>query len=236
MRVGRERRSARQRRTQAVRRRHVIILIAVIVAIPLIAAIVLAGLFRAGLHTVAAVEKEIPSLESQKSASLAETTAIYAADGTLLAYLHGVENRTIISGKAMPDNLKHALVAVEDERFYQHNGVDWEGFMRAFVTNIQAKGVSEGFSTITMQLVGNLYLDRTDITFSRKFNEMALAWQMEKKYSKDEILEMYLLRQGPGRPDSRGVRSHRRTSPGPERILAPQAPRGRPEAAQSDPS
>ena len=83
-------------------------------------------------------------------------------------------------------------MAIEDERFYQHTGVDFEGFMRALVTNIQAKGMSEGFSTITMQLVGNLYLDRTDISFTRKFNEMALAWQMEKKYSKDEILDMYL--------------------------------------------
>ena len=60
------------------------------------------------------------------------------------------------------------------------------------MVNLQAQGVSEGFSTITMQLVGNLYLDRTDISFTRKFNEMALAWQFERKYSKDEILELYL--------------------------------------------
>ena len=138
-------------------------LIAVLVVVPLITAIVLAGVFSAGLHSVAAIENELPSLEEQHSVSLAQTTALYAADGSLLAYLHGVENRTVISGKAMPDNLKHALVAVEDERFYEHSGVDLEGFMRALVTNIQAKGVSEGFSTITMQLVGNLYLDRTDI-------------------------------------------------------------------------
>jgi penicillin-binding protein 1A len=192
MRIGRETRSARRRRAQTVRRRRTIILVAVLAAIPIITLGILAGLFTLGLRTVAAVEEDIPSLEDQSSVSLAQTTQIYAADGTLLAYLHGVENRTVISGKAIPDNLKYAVVAVEDERFYQHSGVDMEGFGRALVTNLQAQSVEEGFSTITMQLVGNMYLDRTDISLDRKFNEMALAWQFERKYSKDEILEMYL--------------------------------------------
>ena len=192
MRIGRETRSARHRRAQKVRRRRTIILIGVAAAIPIITLGILAGLFSLGLRTVAAVEQDIPSLEDQRAVSLAQTTQIYAADGTLLAYLHGVENRTVISGKAIPDNLKYAVVAVEDERFYQHSGVDLEGFGRALVVNLKAQGVSEGFSSITMQLVGNMYLDRTDISLDRKFNEMALAWQFERKYSKDEILEMYL--------------------------------------------
>ena len=192
MRVGRERRSARERRAQAARRRGPAILIAVIVAIPLITLGILAGVLMLGLHTVAAVEQDIPSLEAQGEVTLAETTQIYAGDGTLLAYLHGEENRTVISGKQIPDLMRFALVAIEDERYYSHGGVDFEGFVRAMVTNIQARGISEGFSTITMQLVGNLYLDRTDISLSRKWNEMALAWQMERKYSKNEILDMYL--------------------------------------------
>jgi penicillin-binding protein 1A len=70
--------------------------------------------------------------------------------------------------------------------------VDFESFMRALVTNVQAQGITEGFSTITMQLIGNLYLDRTDLSFERKFNEMALAWQLERTYSKNEILDLYL--------------------------------------------
>jgi penicillin-binding protein 1A len=192
MRVGRERRSARERRAQNVRRRRIVILIAVLVTIPLLTIGILAGLASMGLHTVAAVERDLPSLEDQGKVSLAETTQIYAADGTLLAYLHGVENRTVISGKQIPQSLKHAIVSVEDERFYQHSGVDAEGFVRALVTNLKANKVEEGFSTITMQLVGGLYLDRTDLSLTRKFDEMALAWQFEKKYSKDEILDMYL--------------------------------------------
>jgi len=192
VRVGRERRSARQRRASISRRRRPIIWLAVLVAIPLIFIGVIAGVLSVGLRAVAAVEQDMPSLEDQGTVALAQTTQIYAADGTLLAYLHGVENRTVISGKQIPDVLRHALVAVEDERFYNHNGVDMEGFFRAFFTNLQAEGIVEGFSTITMQLVGNLYLDRREITTSRKFNEMVLAWQFERKYSKNEILDMYL--------------------------------------------
>jgi penicillin-binding protein 1A len=174
------------------RRRRVVILIAVLVGIPLITIGILAGAFVLSLNAIAAFEQDLPSLEAQGDVTLAETTQIYASDGTLLAYLHGEENRTVISGRQIPDVMRFALVSVEDERFYTHSGVDLEGFVRAFVTNIQARGVSEGFSTITMQLVGNLYLDRKDISFTRKFNEMALAWQMERKYSKNEIIDMYL--------------------------------------------
>ena len=192
MRTGRETRSARRRRAHGPQRRRIIILIAVIVAIPIITVAILGIIFSIGLRTVAAIEEDIPSLDDQAQISLAQTSQIFAADGTLLAYLHGVENRTVISGKEIPKILKYALVAVEDERFYSHSGVDMEGFFRALLTNIRAEQISEGFSTITMQLVGNLYLDRTDISFSRKFDEMALAWQFERKYSKDEILDMYL--------------------------------------------
>ena len=103
MRIGRETRSARRRRAGKVRRRRTIILISVAAAIPIITLGILAGMFTLGLRTVAAVEQDIPSLEDQRGVSLAQTTSIYAADGTLLAYLHGVENRTVISGKAIPD-------------------------------------------------------------------------------------------------------------------------------------
>ncbi len=185
-------RSAKTRRARQVKRRRIVIAACVLAAIPLVVLAVLVGFLSLGLRTVAAVEEDIPALEDQREFSLAQTTQIYAADGTLLAYLHGVENRTVISGKQIPDKLKHAIVAVEDERYYQHNGVDLEGFGRALVVNLQSQSVEEGFSTITMQLVGNMYLDRTDISLERKFNEMALAWQFEQRYSKNEILDMYL--------------------------------------------
>ncbi len=192
MKVGRQRRSARQRRSEKTRRRRIVILIAVIVAIPLIAAGVFGAVFSIGLRTVAAVEKDIPSLEDQHEVSLAQTSSIYDANGNLLSYLHGVENRTVISGKQIPQVLRNAVVAIEDERFYSHPGVDFRSFVRALTINVNAQRTTEGFSTITMQLIGNLYLDRTDLSFKRKWNEMALAWQLERKYSKNEILDLYL--------------------------------------------
>jgi penicillin-binding protein 1A len=192
MKVGRERRSARQRRAGKVHRRRLIVLIAVLVAIPLLAAGFFAIVLSVGLRSVAAVENKIPSLEDQHQVALAETSAIYAADGTLLAYLHGVENRTVISGQQIPQLMRNAIVAIEDERFYSHTGVDLHSLMRALFTNIDTQQTTQGFSTITMQLVGNLYLDRKDLSFQRKFDEMALAWQLERKYSKNEILDLYL--------------------------------------------
>ena len=192
MRIGRERRSARERRIQVSRRKRVIIVVAVVVGLPLIALWILAGVFMFGLHAVAAVQPDILSLEAQRNVTLAQTSEIFAADGTLLAYLHGTENRTVISGDKIPDIMRLATVAIEDERFYTHSGVDLEGAVRALVTNVRAESTQQGFSTITMQLVGNLYLDRTDMSLTRKFNEMTLAWQMERKYSKREILDMYM--------------------------------------------
>ena len=192
MKVGRERRSARHRRSEKAHRRRVVILIAVLIAIPLVAAGIFGVVVSVGLRTVAAVQGYIPSLADQHQVSLAQTSAIYASDGSLLAYLHGVENRTVITGNQIPQVLRNAVVAIEDERFYTHPGVDFRSFIRALVTNVNSQRTTEGFSTITMQLVGNLYLDRTDLSFTRKFDEMALALQLERKYSKNEILDLYL--------------------------------------------
>ena len=92
-----------------------------------------------GLRTVAAVQSYVPSLADQHEVSLAETSAIYASDGSLLAYLHGVENRTVITGAQIPQVLRSAVVAIEDERFYSHPGVDFRSFIRALVTNVNTQ-------------------------------------------------------------------------------------------------
>jgi penicillin-binding protein 1A len=145
-----------------------------------------------GLHAVAAVGSSMPSLQNQQSISMAETTQILASDGTVLAYLYGDQNRTIISSMDVPETLKHAIVAVEDRRFYQHNGVDFAGLIRALVADVKAGKAVQGASTITEQLVGNLYLDRRDTSISRKLKEAALALQYEKRFSKDQIIVQYL--------------------------------------------
>ena len=192
VRVGRELRSTRRRRARAQARRRSRFVRSVIIGVPLLIAGIIAVVSLLGMRAVASVQQSIPSLEAQGSINLAQTTEIYAADGTLLAYLHDDQNRTVIKADKIPDILRYAVVAIEDERFYAHNGVDIEGIFRAAATNLQSQGISQGFSTITMQLVGNLYLNRREMTLGRKFNEVMLAVQLERKYSKNEILDMYL--------------------------------------------
>ncbi len=192
MKVGRERRNTRRRRARARSRRRTRFILAVVIIVPLIVAATMAGVFLLGAKTVDAVSESAPSLEAQASINLAQTTEIHAADGTLLAYLHDEQNRTVIKSDQIPDILRYAVVAIEDERFYEHAGVDAEGIFRAVAANLQSQEISQGFSTITMQLVGNIYLNRREMTLTRKFNEMMLALQLEHKYSKNEILDMYL--------------------------------------------
>jgi penicillin-binding protein 1A len=91
----------------------------------------------------------------------------------------------------IPLDLQHAIIAVEDARFYNHYGLDYEGILRAMLVNLQSGSISEGGSTITQQLVKNLFLS-PEQTMGRKVEEAILAMDMELRYSKDEILEMYL--------------------------------------------
>ncbi|MBP5470402.1 MAG: penicillin-binding protein 1A [Candidatus Riflebacteria bacterium] len=120
------------------------------------------------------------------------TSQIYDCNGKVLAKLHAEENRTrILSSKEIPDNMKHAVVAIEDERFYQHYGIDIIGITRAMISNIKAGGVKQGASTLTQQLVKNAFLT-SEKTFKRKAIEAMMAFQIERKYSKDEIITLYL--------------------------------------------
>lgn len=91
----------------------------------------------------------------------------------------------------IPLSLQHAVVAVEDSRFYSHHGFDVQGIMRAALVNLQYGQIEEGASTITQQLVKNLFLSHEQ-SFGRKAEELLLAMDIEKSYSKDEILELYL--------------------------------------------
>ncbi|HNV70013.1 MAG TPA: penicillin-binding protein 1A, partial [Candidatus Ozemobacteraceae bacterium] len=120
------------------------------------------------------------------------TTKLFDCKGRPLAELHAEENRSrILPASEIPANMKHAIVAIEDERFYQHYGVDLVGISRAMVKNVQAGKVVQGASTLTQQLVKNAFLS-SEKTLKRKVTEAMLAFQLERKYSKDEILNLYL--------------------------------------------
>jgi penicillin-binding protein 1A len=133
---------------------------------------------------------EIPDVKQLESYRPKSATRLYADDGTLYAELF-VEKRVPIPITEMPRHLKLAFVAIEDVRFYGHFGVDLRGIARALYKNVLRKGKTEGASTITQQLARNLYLTPQK-TYKRKIEEAILAIQIERTYSKEEILNMYL--------------------------------------------
>jgi penicillin-binding protein 1A len=124
--------------------------------------------------------------------SLPQASEIFARDGSLIGEI-GSQIRTSVSIRTLPRYVGQAFIAVEDQRFYQHNGVDLVGIAGAIKDNIL--GDRRGASTITQQLVGNMHpdiIDRRDPSPTRKIREQAAAIEMEKHYTKEQILEAYL--------------------------------------------
>ena len=119
------------------------------------------------------------------------SSQVYDIDGNEIATVHAAENRMPVKLEEVPQNLQDAFVAVEDNRFYDHIGVDPRGIARAIWANLRGRTVSEGGSTITQQLAKNAYLTQ-DRTLKRKIQEVFLALQLERQYTKPEILELYL--------------------------------------------
>ncbi|HWC69560.1 MAG TPA: transglycosylase domain-containing protein [Actinomycetota bacterium] len=132
-----------------------------------------------------------PSIDEFEPLPLAQTSFLYAADGTLITELHATEDRVVLRAGEMTSFLRDATVAIEDRRFYAHHGVDVRAIARAAMVNANQGMVVEGGSTITQQLVKNLYVGTAE-TFRRKLDEAALAWQLEDRLTKDQILTRYL--------------------------------------------
>ena len=124
---------------------------------------------------------------------VAETSEILGRDGRIIEIPPSDENRTVVSFEEIPEVMRNAVVAIEDERFYLHDGVDLKGLFRSASRGVTSGGISGGGSTITMQYVGNVFLDRTQQTAERKLEEIVLARQFEEQFSKDFILTEYLL-------------------------------------------
>jgi len=134
---------------------------------------------------------QLPDVDAIDSYLPSETTLIFSADGKVLARLHREENRQVIPLSKISIHLQKAVIATEDPNFYRHHGLDFYGIFRAAVKNIIYGRIVEGGSSITQQLARNLFLTRKK-TLVRKFAELVLALQIERKYTKEEILELYL--------------------------------------------
>ena len=182
------RRSRERRRKTTSRKKRKFLWLKITAVVVLLLMIAVLGVAAGAIF---ALSRNLPTLSELEKRPNAVNTTIYDRHGALIAELHGAENRVLVSSSDIPGVMKEATVAVEDERFYQHHGVDFQGVMRAVLENFRAGGVVQGGSTITEQYVKNAYVGN-ERTYTRKIREAVLAWQLEDQWSKDRILTEYL--------------------------------------------
>lgn len=154
----------------------------------------LTALVTLGLATLAAISilawPNLPSLEVLTDYRPRIPLRVYTADGHLISEF-GEERRSVVRIDDVPVSLKQAILAAEDERFYEHPGIDLIGIARAALSNLASGGRGQGASTITMQVARNFFLSR-EKTYNRKLYEILLALKIERNLSKDQILELYI--------------------------------------------
>lgn len=134
---------------------------------------------------------QLPDIDSLNSYIPSESTILYSADGKVLARFHQEENRQVVPLSRISLYLQRAVLATEDPHFYEHRGLDFGGILRATIKNFAYGRIIEGGSTITQQLSSNLFLNKRK-TLGRKIAEALIALQIERRYTKEEILELYL--------------------------------------------
>jgi len=155
--------------------------------------LVVVGVFATALlmaFTAAMIWPTLPSLEVLTDYRPKVPLRVYSADGKLIGEF-GEERRSIVSLREVPKSLVDAILAAEDERYYQHKGVDYFGVARAALANFTQIGPKQGASTITMQVARNFFLTR-EKTLTRKINEILLAFKIEASLNKEQILELYI--------------------------------------------
>jgi len=144
-----------------------------------------------GLVGLALSFRDLPDVRVLKGYVPVETTYIYDINGGLIARLHGDVNREVVTLDRISPHLKRSVLAMEDAYFYTHKGIDPSGIGRAILANFNAGGTVEGGSTLTQQLVKNLFLSN-ERSLNRKVAEAVLAMRVEQVFTKEQILEMYL--------------------------------------------
>ncbi|MEK7149680.1 MAG: PBP1A family penicillin-binding protein [Patescibacteria group bacterium] len=152
----------------------------------------LIGLGVFAFYNLANLAKNLPDPQQSISWQMSQSTKIYDRTGQVLLYeMNNQGKRTVVSLSQIPDYAKTATIAVEDKDFYTHSALDWRGIARSIIKNLIRGGFAQGGSTITQQLARNAFLT-PEKTISRKLKEIILSYWIEKYYSKDKILELYL--------------------------------------------
>ncbi len=139
-----------------------------------------------------AVAQDLPKLENRAQYERAENSVVYDRNGSRLATLTNNEGRILVESDEIAPVMKEAVVAVEDQRFYDHRGVDFQGIARALYQDVLAGSAEQGASTITQQFVKNALAAQDSRTIFQKLREAALAYQLERNWSKDKIITEYL--------------------------------------------
>ena len=154
-----------------------------------------------GYYFFGGYAKEVKELEREAQRMVRESTeetfrggqgsVIYAADGSVISEFKGEKDTFYLRRENIPGNVIAAFISIEDKKFYQHDGVDYRALLRAGKALVENGKVTQGGSTITMQLARNVFISQ-ERTWQRKVQEMYIAWNLEKKYTKDQILEFYV--------------------------------------------
>src|SRR6185437_7323598 len=178
-------RQARRRRHKARPRNWILLGVAVLAAGAGIAVL-------AGVGYILAVAASAPNVDDLKPIDKGASSEIFAANGRRLGFVQSSTIRTPITWEDMPTDLRNATVAIEDQRFYHHGGVDYESIVRAAIRDVTSGKELQGGSTITQQLVRNLYIRSPKRDLKRKIREAKMAQELEQKHSKQWVLEQYL--------------------------------------------
>ncbi|MFM9054142.1 MAG: transglycosylase domain-containing protein, partial [Solirubrobacterales bacterium] len=157
-----------------------------------VAGVVAGFILLAGGGWVVGVAGDAPDVNGMKPVNQGLNSVVFAGDGSRLGLVDSDEFRIPVSLDTVPKDLQNATIAIEDERFYSHNGIDVQGGLRALIRNVESGQISEGASTITMQLMRNLYIANPDRSVERKIVEARMAIDYETEHSKPQILQAYL--------------------------------------------
>jgi penicillin-binding protein 1A len=179
------RRDRNRKRRERANRRRVFVFTAVLVLVMIVAAI------GAAAFTGATAFRNSCDLDSLRPVTIGQNSFVYAADGSLLGAIPAEKNRQPLEYEDISQWVLEATVAIEDRRFWDHGGLDYEGIIRAAVKNLEEGQIVEGGSTITQQLVRNLYIGN-ERSFERKIKEACLALKLNETWSKERILETYM--------------------------------------------
>jgi penicillin-binding protein 1A len=180
----RRRRRVRRRREQTATRRFMLVL-----ALGLVLGTIAA--LAAAAFTAASAFRQSCDLKSLKPVAIGQNSFVYAADGSVLGAIPAERNRQPVKLAEMSSWVTKATIAIEDRRFFQHGGLDYEAIIRAAVRNLEEGAIVQGGSTITQQLVRNLYIGR-ERSLERKTKEACLALKLEEEHTKQWILETYM--------------------------------------------